>query len=186
MTKKYIIFAGVNGSGKSTLYALKNNWRDMPRINTDEIANSLGSWKDTAVQMKAGKIAIKKLNTYFQTGISFNQETTLCGKSILRNITKAKQLGYFIEMHYVGLDSVEIAKERIRYRMSKGGHGISDQDVERRYIETFRNLNQILAKCDLVVLYDNTQSFRRFAIYRKGVLERISHTIPKWYTVYIE
>ena len=37
---------------------------------------------------------------YLKDGISFNQETTLCGKSIIKNIQKAKEYGYYIEMHY--------------------------------------------------------------------------------------
>lgn len=32
--------------------------------------------------MKAGKMAVHELNEYLESGISFNQETTLCGKSI--------------------------------------------------------------------------------------------------------
>ena len=35
--------------------------------------------------------------------------------------------------HYVGIESVEIAKQRIAYRVAHGGHGIPDADVERRY-----------------------------------------------------
>lgn len=71
--------------------------------------------------MKAGKIAVKLIEKYFSEKISFNQETTLCGKSIIRNIQRAKELGYTIELHYVGVDSVDIAKERVKKRVSKGG-----------------------------------------------------------------
>lgn len=49
-------------------------------------------------------------------GITFNQETTLCGKSIIKNILKAKELGYFIELHYVGVESAQIAKDRVKHR----------------------------------------------------------------------
>lgn len=47
--------------------------------------------------MKAGRIAVQRLNTYLQAGITFNQETTLCGHTILRTINRAKQSGYVIE-----------------------------------------------------------------------------------------
>lgn len=80
--KRYIILAGVNGAGKSTLYEALNELKGMPRINTDEIVKELGDWRDTSVLMTAGKKAVKLLNQYLSEGISFNPETTLCGKAI--------------------------------------------------------------------------------------------------------
>ena len=55
-------------------------------------------------------------------GVNGAGKSTLCGNSILRNIMYTKQLGYEIEMHYVGIDSAELAKERIAYRVAHGGH----------------------------------------------------------------
>ena len=81
----------------------------------------------------------------------------------------------------VGVESVEIAKERIAFRVKNGGHGIPDADVERRYVESFKNLKQIMKKYKLVVLYDNTEVFNRFAIYKDGNLAVISEDVPKWY-----
>ncbi|CCZ60282.1 hypothetical protein [Hungatella hathewayi] len=77
--KKYILYAGVNGAGKSTLYRTTHYQDTMPRINTDEILREFGDWRNTADLMKAGRIAIERLNSYLQEGITFNQETTLCG-----------------------------------------------------------------------------------------------------------
>ena len=101
--KKYILIAGVNGAGKSTLYQSLQSLQGMPRVNTDEILRDFGDWRNMADVMTAGKIAVKKIARYFDEGITFNQETTLCGKSIINNITKAKNRGFFIELHYIGL-----------------------------------------------------------------------------------
>lgn len=184
--KKYILIGGVNGAGKSTLYQLLKPLADMPRINIDEIVKDFGNWRNADDVMKAGRIAVKKIQDYFNQGITFNQETTLCGASIIRNIQTAKSLGYQIELHYVGVDSVEIAKARIAYRVSHGGHDIPDADVERRYIESFSKLKQILALCELVILYDNTKSFDRFAIYENGVLSDLATDPPRWYKKIVE
>ena len=129
----------------------------------------------------AGKIAVEKITEYLNSGVSFNQETTLCGKSIIKNIIKAKELGYFIELHYVSVDSVQIAKDRVKHRGENGGHGIPERDIEKRYIETFQQLNYILKMCNLVAFYDNTESFRRFAICKNGELVRISNKVPAWF-----
>ena len=150
--KKYILIAGVNGAGKSTLYQTLESLKNMPRINTDEIVKSFGNWQNMSDVFKAGKIAVKKMKEYFGQGITINQETTLCGASIIPNIKLAKSLGYKIELHYVGVASADIAKERIAYRVSQGGHGIPDADVERRYTESFTRLKELVNICDLVVL----------------------------------
>ena len=131
--------------------------------------------------MKAGKRAVALLNSYIDTGASFNQETTLCGNSVIRNIKKAKESGYLIEMHYIGLDSVDIAKERVAKRVSQGGHGVAESDIERRYIASLEAFWKILPLCNLVAVYDNTENFRRFAIYKDGNIVRLSHRVPKWF-----
>lgn len=184
--KKYILIAGVNGAGKSTLYQSLQSLQSMPRVNADEILREFGDWRNISDVMTAGKIAVKKIREYFDEGITFNQETTLCGKSILSNITNAKEKGYYIELHYIGVEDVNIVKERVVSRVRLGGHGIAEEDVERRYIDTFINLKNILPKCDLTAFYDNTREFRRFAIYKNGNLVRASHNVPMWYKKFIE
>jgi predicted ABC-type ATPase len=85
-------------------------------------------------------------------------------------------------MHYVGVDSAEIAIERIAKRVEEGGHDVPRVDVERRYVESIKNLVNIIPLCDLVALYDNTEKFRRFAIYKNGNLVLMSNEIPIWYS----
>lgn len=179
--KRFVVFAGVNGAGKSTLYSLISSVSDLEKINLDDRVRELGDWRDTAVVVKAARIVVEQISDCFEKGISFTQETTLCGKSILRNIQKAKRLGYSIEMHYVGLDSAETAKQRVKNRVKRGGHGISDEDIERRYAETFENMKRVLPLCDLAAVYDNTEAFKRFAIFKNGKCVRISSRVPEWY-----
>ncbi|MBU9739025.1 AAA family ATPase [Diplocloster agilis] len=179
--KKYILYAGVNGAGKSTLYRTTHYQDIMPRVNTDEILREFGDWRNTSDLMKAGRIAVERLNSYLCEGITFNQETTLCGHTILRTIRRAKQSGYVIELHYVGVDTAEIAKKRVARRVELGGHGIPDIDIDKRFGESLKNLHEIIDFCDLSALYDNTDKFRRFAIYKNGELVRLSKNIPEWY-----
>ena len=35
--KLYVIFAGVNGAGKTTLYQTNDEYRNLPRVNLDEM-----------------------------------------------------------------------------------------------------------------------------------------------------
>lgn len=183
--RKYVLMAGVNGAGKSTLYQSLSGVHDIPRVNTDEIVREFGIWSNPTDVMKAGKIAIQQIQDFFINKVSFNQETTLCGKSILRNIKKAKESRYTVEMHYVGVESPDIAIERVHSRVEHGGHGIPDGDVRRRYFESFVQLKGIINQIDLLALYDNTVTFHRFAIYRNGEIVKISHNCPDWFYKYI-
>lgn len=78
-------------------------------------------------------------------------------KFYIKNIDIAKSRGYEVEVHYVGVETVEIAKQRIAYRVEHGGHGIPD-----------------------------TEAFNRFAIYKKGELYTITNEVPDWYKRYID
>lgn len=179
--KKYIVLAGVNGAGKSTLFQTQHQLKKMPRINTDEILKGIGDWRNIDNLMQAGKIAIRKIDNYFVNGISFNQETTLCGNLIVKSISRAKALGYIVEIHFVSVDSVEIAKNRVAYRVAHGGHGVPEHDIERRYYKSMERIREFIPICDLVVMYDNTEQLRRIAIFKKGEKVRESHNVPKWY-----
>ena len=175
MDKYFYIFAGVNGSGKSTLYKtnfLNQNIKNSIRINTDEIVYSFGDWKSSIDQIKAGKIAIQLRNKCFLEEKSFNEETTLTGKTIIKIIDKAKNLDYKIYLYYTGIDNPEIAKERVKNRIARGGHGISSNLIEKRYYESLQNLEKILSKCDLIEIYDNSVKFYRIFYYEdKQVFE---------------
>lgn len=57
----------------------------------------------------------------------------------------------------------------------------TDKDVERRYTESLANLMRAIETCDIVALYDNTVSFRRFAVFRNGTLVKLSHEVPQWF-----
>ena len=175
MDKYFYIFAGVNGSGKSTLYKtnfLNQNIKNSIRINTDEIVYSFGDWKSSIDQIKAGKMAIQLRNKCFLEEKSFNEETTLTGKTILKIIDKAKNLGYKIHLYYIGIGNPEIAKERVKNRIARGGHGISSNLIEKRYYESLQNLEKILSKCDLIEIYDNSVKFYRIFYYEdKQVFE---------------
>ena len=49
-------------------------------------------------------------------------------------------------MPYVGIESDEIAKQRIAERVKMGGHGIPDRYVEKRYEESLRNLGEAVGQ----------------------------------------
>lgn len=161
----YVIIAGVNGAGKSTLYttdfkkyigkAAEN------RVNPDEeIVQFLGHYDNEHDQRKAGKLSVKKLRDFLRCKVDFNQETTFSGSAEEAQIKRAKQAGYRIVMLYVGLDNVELAKARVRIRVSKGGHNIPEKVIEKRYQNSLNNLKRLAYLVDDLHIFDNTTELK--------------------------
>ncbi|MBU3179506.1 zeta toxin family protein [Clostridium estertheticum] len=178
----YTIFAGTNGSGKTSMYKsiYYNENKDEKRINTDEIVARIGSWQDNNLQMKCAREAVKLIKNYILQGISFNQETTLSGRSIIKNIRIAKDNGFYIVMNYIGVESPEIAKERVKLRVSKGGHGIPEDTIERRYYASLKNLKMAIEICDEINVYDNTEKFKQVIDLRDGDIIWKDKNMPSW------
>jgi len=166
--KEYVIYAGVNGSGKSTLYHTVDS-KDLKRVNSDEfLVASGGDWHDLNQSLSAMRESVRLVKTYLKEGVSFCQETTLTGNFIMKNIEYAKRHQYSVTVHYVGLESADLAVERVALRVAKGGHGIPEDDIRRRYSATLENLKKVVVMCNSVSVYDNTIAFRRIAIFQNG------------------
>ena len=52
----------------------------------------------------------------------------------------AKENGFYIVMNYIGVENPQIAKDRVKIRVSKGVYGIPDENIERRYYASLKNL----------------------------------------------
>ena len=145
-TKIYTLFAGVNGAGKSTLFSVDTAADLGVRLNTDEIVKERGwDWRDASAQLRAGRELLRRQKECLEKGISFNQETTLSGVSILKAVQTAKERGYLIRMRYVGVNSPAIAKERVAKRIAMGGHGVSGETIDRRFDASKGNLKKVFS-----------------------------------------
>jgi len=162
MAKTYTIFAGVNGAGKSTLHNILNQDFGI-RINLDEIIRDqyCNAWSDRKVQMLAARSAVRLIKECLNGDKSFNQETTLTGRTIISNMHKAKANGFKVVMYYMGLENVELSIRRVAKRVANGGHGIAEDDLRRRYSNSFENLKLALTLCDIVYICDNSKDNRR-------------------------
>jgi len=186
MTKIYTLFAGVNGAGKSTFHNVLNQDFGI-RINLDEIVRDqyCNLWRDTNVQMLAARSAVRLIKECMSGDKAFNQETTLTGRTIISNISKAKANGFKIVMYYVGLENVELSIKRVAKRVANGGHGIPEEDLRRRYSNSFENLKLVLVLCDIVYIYDNSKDNRRgtFApvvIIKDSTIELLDKNCPQY------
>ncbi len=181
MKQEYILFAGVNGAGKTTLFRCFSYEEKPLRVNSDEILiEQGGDWRNAADQGAAMKEAVRRMREYMDKKASFQQETTLTGSSILPTIRKAKEAGYCVKMYYVGLESADLAVERVAQRVQKGGHGIKEEDIRRRYEHSLKNLKKAILLCDFVRIYDNTTGYISVAAFRQGIQIDGGHIWTTW------
>ena len=153
------IIAGCNGAGKTTA-----SFTILPEIihckefvNADEIARGLSPFQPEKVAIEAGRIMLNRIDELFLNNESFAFETTLSTKSYKNKIIEAKQNNYTATLLFFWLKNVELAKERVKIRVSEGGHNIESDIIERRYIKGIINLFEIyLPIVDGALIFDNS------------------------------
>lgn len=181
-TPTVIVFGGVNGAGKSSLYEVLNHTEKLGRhINVDDIVKELGPWQDRLLHLKAARIAKSQIDECIELGTSFHFESTLTGKSVNRQLEKARENGFKTIMYFVGVDSLETAIERVHKRIENGGHGVEDRAITTRFHAMPANLKRILPCCDEIYFYDNTVRFRQIAVHHNGTVLDEDPILPEWY-----
>jgi len=75
----------------------------------------------------------------------------------LKLLKRAKEQGFFIRCIYVLTADVNINVLRVRMREQNGGHGVPPEKIRSRYIRALNLLPELIAICDIVHVYDNTE-----------------------------
>ena len=144
-------------------------------IDPDEIAK-----KNNSNIFLAGKAAVNEIKDCLSKNITFTQETTLSGKTVLNTIKQARKQGYYIILYYIGLNSSEESILRIDNRVKKGGHYIPSDAVKRRFSKRFEALKAIWDYCDETVFYDNENGFIKVAEIKNNTFRYVNGYRPEW------
>ncbi len=178
----FTVIAGINGAGKTSLYHILKSEDELgERVNIDEIVKTLGSWKDPDAQVKAGMIALERVNQNIADRVSFHLESTLPGLTVVRQIKKAKANGFRIRLYFIGVDDLETAIARVHKRMSMGGHGVADEFIRKRFERLLPNLRQIIPYTDLAIFYDNSVRLRQIALFAGNMMIDCDRDLPNWF-----
>ena len=151
--------SGCNGAGKTTasLTVLPELLDCREFVNADAIAVGLSPFQPDSVAFEAGRIMLRRIQTLLASGVTFAIETTLATKSYANLVVETQRRGYRVTLLFYWLNSPELAKERVRHRVSEGGHSIPDDVIVRRYQRGIENFLRIFVPiCDRWYVYDNS------------------------------
>ena len=164
------IVAGPNGSGKSTL-TRSRRFGEARVIGPDAIAHRIAPDDLESASVAAGREAARERSAGISGGRTLVVETTLAGKTAFRVMEQAKVAGYRVELHYISVNSVDQALDRIANRVVQGGHDVPEVDVRRRFARSPANLPATIVRSDIARLYDNASAeepHREVAILASG------------------
>lgn len=178
------IFAGPNGSGKSTIiskyideYHLGNVEYICPDIYASKIFGKVEDIKER--YLKAIKFSEYKREKLLKNNLPIIMETVLSRSDKLEFVKKAKEKGYEVISVFVGTDSPEINIERVKRRVSNGGHDVPEDRLRERFIRSMNNLPLLASLSDEIYVYDNTVK-PRLVVSRVVNAEYIAEDTPDW------
>jgi len=131
------VIAGVNGAGKSSIQGAAILKANAHYYNPDEAAARLRAANPELTQIEANSAAwhngVELLRKAIKERLDFSFESTLGASTIPGLLRDAANEGLHVRIWYVGLSSPELHIARVRQRVSRGGHSISEEDIRRRY-----------------------------------------------------
>lgn len=179
------LLAGPNGAGKST-YA-PNLAADVEgTVQPDELVDKFSPLSSESRAFQAGRRAVRRTAELLEQRRSFAIETTLSGRRHIKLIERVRSDGWSVGVVYIGLGSPELAIERVRERVSQGGHDVPAADVRRRYGRSLGNLARVFKLVDRVIILDNSSVRNRMKrvleVYRGNLVFK-ARRLPKWLKV---
>jgi len=158
MLTLYII-GGCNGAGKTTasFTIFPEILQCREYVNADEIAKGLSPFQPENVAIDARRLMLHRISELIEKKENFAFETTLASRCFVRTIKTARANGYVIKVIFFWLHSVELARERVLQRVTRGGHNVDQKVIERRYHAGMNNFfNLYMPVSDEWIIVDNS------------------------------
>jgi predicted ABC-type ATPase len=159
------VLAGVNGAGKSSIGGAALHARGLDWYNPDEIARQIhAQFPERSLEEINSRVwyeGLRRLKTAVRDDSNFAFETTLGGSTITHTLLESIASGIQVNVWYCGLESPELHIERVKARVARGGHDISEKLVHLRYKTSMQNLCLLVSGLHRLVVYDNSQPLDR-------------------------
>jgi predicted ABC-type ATPase len=182
MPHLYII-SGCNGAGKTTASntVLPDVLHCKEFVNADNIAAGLSPFNPESVAIEAGRLMLKRIKELIAEKADFAFETTLAAKSFIPLIKMAQDAGYEVILSFFWLSSPNIAIDRVKDRVNKGGHNIPKDIIIRRYYRGIFNLIHFyIPICNSWIIFNNTKGESEMVAKGEFELNRIVENQYLW------
>lgn len=180
--KRLDLVVGCNGAGKSTFVELTLSplLPGSPFVNADEIAKRRWPEDPAPHSYEAALVAAETRAKLIELGESFIAETVFSHPSKLDLIDMAHRAGYTVVLHCI-LIPEELAVQRVRHRVSAGGHDVPEAKIRERYQRLWDLVAAAAMRADAATFYDNsTIRGPRIAAQIAGGYVVGSPNWPKW------
>lgn len=99
----------------------------------------------------------ERIDHLIESRQNFAFETTAAGATRRLTMQKCREAGYATSIVFLYLSSPVLAVERVKLRVSQGGHDIPESQIISRYHTGMKNLFKIyLPLADAIEVYDNS------------------------------
>ena len=180
-----VLLAGPNGAGKTSFYEWHLQRLGLPFVNADLIAREVFGNQRPETAVEAAKIAEDRRQRMVAEKRSFIFETVLSDPvgAKVQFCARARDAGYFVDAHFIGLASAALSQARVIHRVANGGHDVPDEKIVSRFGRVLANLGRLIPVANRLAIYDNSEidrPHRPIALFENGVLRELSAEIPAW------
>lgn len=151
------LVVGPNGAGKSTFVelTLAPLLPGSVFVNADEIARQ--RWPDdpAAHAYDAAQVAADTRAKLIELGLSFIAESVFSHPSKLELIDAAHAAGYTVVLDAL-LIPQELAVQRVRHRVSAGGHAVPEDKIRERYQRLWTLVAAAIVRSGSATVYDSS------------------------------
>lgn len=110
-------------------------------------------------------------------------ESTFSHPSKLALIRQAHDLGYWVIVYHVNLNSPDLAIKRVGERLAEGGHPVPEANVRGRYERNKPLIREAVHTAEFAFVFDNSRkglSPRLLLEFEDGKLQRANGPLPAW------
>jgi predicted ABC-type ATPase len=167
------IVAGPNGAGKTTCVQKEPISEILPGVrflNPDDRtlaklrAGGHSGFADAPIDVQARLFVqsadevLAELETAVAGGEAVGVETVLSSAKYRPLVEAVRGVGGFVGLVYVALSSPDIARDRVAARVRRGGHGVPDEKVDRRWRRSLDCLGWFAERASAFWVIDNSDS----------------------------
>jgi predicted ABC-type ATPase len=187
MKPALLVIAGPNGSGKTTITARlrSERWSEgVEYLNPDDVARDrFGDWNSPTAVLQAAQWTEGRREERLARGEGIAFETVFSTHGKVDFVARAKDLGYFVRIFFVGTSDPRINAARVAGRVLEGGHTVPIEKILSRYVRSMANLSAAIELADRVYIYDNSREGLEAQLCARtthGKLRKVYATLPTW------